>query len=229
MDYIKTKTGLISNNFIKHCNDIGHVIYWHKQYGQSIQIRQHKQLRWLLIDQILQSVIEKDNPEHLLFPHLKTLSEIWQTLAQPQSVLELGLGAGAIRNYLHLHYPKANIITVEKNSEIIHCYKKYFGGFAASNLHCEDATIELKGKQTFDWIIVDLFCKVDPPIFLFKQDFYEDIYHVLNTNGWLFINFVAEHESQLIQLKKTLKNVFKTPADHIRISGFSNHLLWLQV
>ena len=80
MDYIKAKTGVISNNFIKHCNDIGHVIYWHKQYGQSIQVRQHKQLRWLLIDQILQSVIEKDNPEHLLFPHLKTLSEIWQPL-----------------------------------------------------------------------------------------------------------------------------------------------------
>ncbi|SFD31650.1 spermidine synthase [Pseudoalteromonas denitrificans] len=229
MDYIKAKTGVISHNFIKHCNDIGHVLYWHKQYGQNVQVRQYKQLRWLLIDHILQSVIEKDNPEHLLFPHLKSLSNIWRPLTIPGSVLELGLGAGAVRNYLQLHYPNAQITTVEKNSEIIHCYKKYFGGFAASNLHCEDATTELKNKSTFDWVIIDLFSKTDPPIFLFKQEFYDDIYHILNTNGWVFINFVAEHESQLIQLKKILKTVFGKTPKHKKIAEYSNHLLWLQI
>ncbi len=228
MDYIKPKTGAVSQNFVKHCNEIGQLIYWHKECGKSIQVRQHKQLRWLLINHILQSVIEKGEPEHLLFPHLQTLSELWRNLDQPNSVLELGLGGGAIRNYIQHIYPETEIITLENNPDVIHCYKKYFGGTHSKNLHCQDAITELKTLKTFDWIILDLFSQIDAPIFLFQKNFYDMIYHVLNEQGWLFINFLAEHESQLIQLKKILTSVFNVSIHDAKIPHYTNHIFWLQ-
>lgn len=229
MKYVQAETGAIQPHFIRHCNEIGQLIYWHKHLGQNVQVRQFKQLRWLLIDEVLQSVIQIDEPDHLLFPHLQTLSNIWRHLPAPSSVLEIGLGAGAIRNYLHFHYPKAEIITAEKNPEIIHCYKKYFGGEASNSLHCQDALNEIKVKRTFDWVIIDIFSQIDAPVFLFNQEFYESLSHILSLNGSLFINFLAQHDSQIIQLKRLLRAAFGIDVQVEKIPGYANHIMWLSL
>ncbi|KDC51572.1 spermidine synthase [Pseudoalteromonas fuliginea] len=225
INYINSLTGLLSDQFIENSHSIGQLIYWHKCSGDHIQIRGHEQLRWLLINDTLQSVIDLNDPSLLLFPHLLCLGKQWQALSAPKKVLELGLGGGAIRNYLQHKYPKAHITSVEKNADIIDCYTQFFSSNKNDQLLCADAQQVLKSAQNIDWIILDLFSQIDAPRFLFEEAFYKKIYLALNNNGVLFINFLSQHESQLKQLKQLLLDVFGCTVSPQKITGYVNHIV----
>ena len=62
MEHFFEPSGAIKHSFIEECHQLGQLIYWHKQGNYSIQVRQLNQLRWLLINETLQSVIEKRQP-----------------------------------------------------------------------------------------------------------------------------------------------------------------------
>ncbi len=219
--------GTISNEFVHQSHQLGHLLYWHKHGKISIQVRQEKTLRWLLINDTLQSVIELNHPEKLLFPHLQVLAALWQKCPTPGKVLELGLGAGAIRDYLHISYPDCQITSIDNNPDIIHCYKRYFGGNPISNVSCSDAYKALENNGHYDWIILDLFSQLDAPRFLYEHKFYTQIRATLNEGGRLYINFLAEHDSQLKQLEHLLiTNFGKKPFVH-KVPDYANHIISL--
>ncbi|OUS71529.1 SAM-dependent methyltransferase [Pseudoalteromonas sp. A601] len=228
MENLIAGSGAVKHSFIEDCHRIGQLIYWHKHGSDSIQVRQHKQFRWLLINETLQSVVEKSRPSHLLFPHLQYLACLWQPLPAPKTVLELGLGAGAIRNYLQHVYPDSQLISVEKNPSIIHCYKRFFGGDHATNLRCFDAQEILEQGQEYDWIILDLFSQLDAPGFLYKHLFYQKVRNALSADGYLFINFLSAHESQLKQLEHLLITTFGKIPSIEKISGYTNHIVMIK-
>ncbi|CCQ10204.1 Spermidine synthase-like protein [Pseudoalteromonas luteoviolacea B = ATCC 29581] len=220
-----TSDGMIANEFVRQSHTLGHLLYWHKHGKISVQVRQDRNLRWLLINDTLQSVIEIDHPEHLLFPHLHILAKHWQQQKTPKAILELGLGAGAIRDYLHAHYPDCAVTSIDNNPDIIHCYKRYFGGDPLSALECADVFDVLERKQHFDWIILDLFSDLDAPVFLFKHKFYHLLRAALNRGGVLYINFLAEHDSQLKQLTHLLITNFGKKPSITAIDGYANHII----
>jgi len=224
-DYINPQTGLINSLFINNSHRAGQLLYWHKYAGDHIQVREDEQLRWLLINETLQSVIKLNEPSTLLFPHLQCLAKHWKTLKAPNKILELGLGGGAIRNYLLNQYPQTNIISVEKNADIIDCYSQFFSSNKNEQLLCADAQQVLKSAQNIDWIILDLFSQIDAPRFLFEEAFYKKIYSALNNNGVLFINFLSQHESQLKQLQQLLLDVFGCKVSPQKITGYVNHIV----
>ncbi len=223
--YIDASTGLINSHFIEGSQNEGVLLYWHNVNGEHIQVREHGNLRWLLINNTLQSIIDVKNPEALLFPHLQYLAKQWQTLSPPNNVLELGLGGGAIRNYLLNQYPQVNITSVEKNAEILACYSQFFAIKSDENLLCADAQLVLNTARNIDWIILDLFSHIDAPRFLFERAFYEKTYSALNNNGTLFINFLSQHSSQLKQLTQQLRNVFGCDIHPQKIKGYVNHIV----
>lgn len=225
MEHFFEDNGAVKHSFIEDCHRIGQLLYWHKYGADCIQVRQHKQLRWLLINETLQSVVEKSSPSHLLFPHLQYLAQLWQPLPAPNAVLELGLGGGAIRNYLQHTYPDSQLLSVEKNPNIIHCYKRFFGGDHASNLRCFDAEAVLEHGPQYDWIILDLFSQLDAPLFLYKHRFYEKLRCALTKNGYLFINFLSGHESQLKQLEHLLITTFGKIPSIEKIPGYANNIV----
>lgn len=220
--------GTVSDFFVANCAQLGHLIYLHKHKDKVMQVRQLGELRWLLINYSLQSVINRQYPTKLLFPHLVELANIWKTLRAPDSVLELGLGGGAIRNFLSTNYPEVKITTVEQDTEIIHCYGKYFAKSKYDTIVCGDATQNISPTRAFDWIILDLFSSDEAPRFLFNADFYQSLAHAMQFQGYLFINFIAEDESQLTQLLKILKATFQKQPHLIPIPHYRNHIIWLQ-
>lgn len=228
MEYFIEDNGAVKHSFIADCHRIGQLLYWHKYGADCIQVRQHKQLRWLLINETLQSVIEKSRPNHLLFPHLQYLANLWQPLAKPHRILELGLGAGAIRNYLQHTYPNSQLMSVEKNPSIIDCYKRFFGGDHATNLRCFDAEEMLSQDIVYNWIILDLFSELDAPLFLYKHRFYEKVRGALSKDGYLFINFLASHDSQLKQLEHLLITTFGKIPKIEKIPNYTNHIVMIQ-
>ncbi len=220
-----TARGTIANQFVQQSHQLGHLLYWHKHGNVSIQVRQDKTLRWLLINDTLQSVVEKDHPEQLLFPHLQTLAAIWRDLPTPNKVLELGLGGGAIRDYLHAIYPECNVLSIDNNPDIVHCYKKYFSGEQGCSVACMDADTALSGSQRYDWIILDLFSEMDAPMFLFQHPFYQLLRAALNHDGWLFINFLAEHPSQRQRLEHLLITNFGKKPRIETVADYANHII----
>ncbi|MFC0120122.1 spermidine synthase [Pseudoalteromonas xiamenensis] len=225
MQEFLTPDGMIANDFVRQSHQLGHLLYWHKQGKISVQVRQDKMLRWLLINDTLQSVIEINHPEHLLFPHLNILANLFENSPSPSSVLELGLGAGAIRDYLKSRYPDAYVTSVDNNPDIIHCYKRYFGGDPMCALKCDDVMHILEQPKKYDWIILDLFSDLDAPLFLFQHKFYHLLRAALNDGGTLYINFLAEHDSQLKQLTHLLiANFGKKPIMHA-VPDYANHII----
>lgn len=220
-----TQDGTIANEFVRQSHQLGHLLYWHKQGKISVQVRQDKALRWLLINNTLQSVIEINHPEHLLFPHLNVLAKLWRKIAPPNTVLELGLGAGAIRDYLHFNYPDCDITSVDNNPDIIHCYKRYFGGDPRCALKCDDVMQVLEQPKGYDWIILDLFSDLDAPVFLFQHKFYHLLRAALNDGGTLYINFLAEHESQVKQLTHLLITNFGKMPFIESVPDYANHII----
>ena len=223
--YIHCSSGLISQHFIEHSSSLGQLLYWHNQHGEHIQVREYQQLRWLLINNTLQSVILKAKPHALLFPHLAYLATAWQQLPAPKKVLELGLGGGAIRNYLLEQYPQVQVTSVEKSPHIIDCYQQFFAPSEQQQIHCEDAQTILKSAEHMDWVILDLFSELDAPRFLFDSCFYQTIYDALDQQGILFINFLSQHSSQLTQLQHVLLTVFGKAISIQKITGFVNHIV----
>lgn len=223
--YIHGSSGLIKRHFIEHSSSLGQLIYWHNQHGVNIQVREYKQLRWLLINNTLQSVVLTGQPHALLFPHLSYLATLWQQLAAPKKVLELGLGGGAIRNYLLAQYPQAQITSVEKNRHIINCYQQFFALSEQGQIHRGDAQTILQSAKQIDWVILDLFSELDAPRFLFDACFYQTIYDALDQQGILFINFLSQHSSQLTQLQHVLLTVFGEAIRIQKITGFVNHIV----
>ncbi|WP_372762081.1 spermidine synthase [Pseudoalteromonas sp.] len=225
--FINPTTGVISRHFIEYSQQAGQLLYWHNHKGARIQVRQYQQLRWLLINDTLQSVVLQHQPEQLLLPHLQCLAQHWQAHTAPIKVLELGLGGGAIRNYLVQRYPEAEITSVEINSAIISCYTTFFAHDRQQPLICNSAQQVLNSAHAIDWIVLDLFSQVDAPRFLFEQAFYEKIHAALNNNGTLFINFLAQHESQLKQLQQLLLQVFGYKISPQKIAGYMNHIVMI--
>lgn len=223
--YIHDSNGLISKHFIEHSSSLGQLLYWHHQHGVNIQVREYQQLRWLLINNTLQSVILIGSPHTLLFPHLRYLATTWQQRATPKKILELGLGGGAMRNYLLKQYPQAQMTSVEINSHIIDCYQQFFALGELGQIHQEDAQTVLKSATHIDWIILDLFSELDAPRFLFDPCFYQKIYNALDQQGTLFINFLSQHPSQLTQLQHVLQSVFGKKMTIQKIAGFVNHIV----
>ena len=220
-----TAEGTVANQFVKQSHELGHLLYWHKHGSVSIQIRQDKTLRWLLINDTLQSVVERNHPENLLFPHLQQLARLWHLYTPPNKVLELGLGAGAIRDYLHTTYPDCDVLSVDNNPDIIRCYKRYFSGDHICAVACMDVGDVLTDNNQYDWIILDLFSEFDAPLFLFQHQFYQQLRACLRPGGKLFINFLAEHESQLKQVTHLLITNFGKKPHIEQVPLYANHII----
>ncbi len=228
MDNLLDENQLVTTEFVKNSDKLGQLCYFHRYLGDQIQVRELDGYRWMIINNVVQSVIRLNHPEALLFNHLRILEAVWTNINAPNKVLELGLGGGAIHNYLACTYPNATVETVERNSEIIACHQRFFTTKYSKQITCNDALIELNRVIQYDWIIIDLFCHEQAPRFLYQSEFYNQIKQTLTHNGYLFINFIAEHESQLVTLHALLGDVFDTQVNIKKAQGYSNHIVWLQ-
>lgn len=218
---------LVTAHFINQSHKLGHLCYLHKLPDGYLQVRAHDDLRWLLINGVAQTVINKTAPNKLYFPHLRLLANRWQQLPVPKRVLELGLGGGAIHNYLCRCFPGTKVSSFDKSQAIIDCYHQFFSHDSTQNIHCQKAQDALSSSPLSDWIIIDIFSHQQAPMFLFQPSFYQMVLGALSENGHVFINFIAEHPSQLIQLKKVLKAVFQVAPMVEKATHFNNYIIWL--
>ncbi|MDE3271572.1 SAM-dependent methyltransferase [Pseudoalteromonas sp. SSM20] len=219
---------MINTEFVNHSNELGNLVCLQKTAIGTCTIRQLNNLRWLLINNTLQSICNLDHPESFLLPHLQQLANLWQQLDKPNKVLEVGLGGGVIRNYLQVKYPLCEVITIEKSPEIIELYQQFFTKETNPKIVNSDIT-SLDLTEKFEWLVLDLFSQQDCPIFLFHQDFYLKIKELFisNKERHLFINFICENTQQIKLLEEVLKEVFEVDATVYPIKDYNNKIVHL--
>lgn len=125
-----------------------------------------------------------------------------------KQVLLLGLGGGgAVREVLK-RFPKAHIIAIEYDSEMIRlCTSWYLQKKYQQTLEIRlgDAKEEIeKLSGTFDLILVDLFVDSKVSSCLSDNRFIERIGDLLKYEGYLLANFFNEEDKFLPMLKKRL-------------------------
>lgn len=219
---------MVSIDFVNNANMLGTLVCLRKTPIGTCTVRQLEDVRWLLIDNTLQSVSDLTQPQQFLLPHLQQLASLWQTLPEPSNILEVGLGGGAIRNYLNASYPHCNITTLEKSQDIIELYTQYFASLPQSNLIAGDITT-YHFANSYNWIVLDLFSKQDCPIFLFQHEFYQRVKSLFvdGANRHLFINFICESAQQLNSLRTVLTSVFKADVTIYAIKDYNNKIVHL--
>lgn len=218
---------MITPEFVKHSGELGKLVNLRHEFGKTYEIRELESIRWLLINNTLQTIVHREHPEYFQLPHLQKLEQIWTKLPDPKTILEVGLGGGAIRNYCLDTYSHCTIDTIEIDPVILELYQQYFAlpnqqGVLVQN----DINTHTFGKK-YDWIIVDLFSQQACPTFLFHPDFYIHIKQASKIGCWLFINFICDNAQQLERLIAILTEVFSSKVDVHSIEHYANKIIVL--
>lgn len=129
-------------------------------------------------------------------------------------ILVLGVGGGSMIKVLRNRFPKANIIGVEIDPEMIKAGEKYFGLNKIQNctIIIQDAVQFVKGRkiQEFDLVVMDLFIGCDVPKSAEKLSFIINVRKLLNKNGIFCINrsYLEKYKKGTLAFVKNLKTAF---------------------
>lgn len=202
----------------------GQLLFKHQLADVIVEVREHKNYRWLATKQteqsplVFQSLIKLDSAIQLVFPYTcaMTLFLLWQP--PKVNLLNLGMGIGSIE--LALQNQPISITSVEQNKDIAEIAKKYFNLPNKTNLHIDSASSFLnKTAQTYDVILCDIFNSQDHSKSIFKHDFYQALKLKLNHNGVLFLNLMPKNAEQLKAILILIRQTFS----HTVLVEFPNH------
>lgn len=123
---------------------------------------------------------------------------------QPQKILMLGLGAGCVlellEKYFHTHFYK--VLAIEIDPLVVEISKKYFDIQRFNNLTIKilDAKDFIEQtKETFDFIIIDLFIDLEIPEFLFDSKIIQKLQIMTTPNGAILMNTIPiKQDNKLI-------------------------------
>jgi spermidine synthase len=77
----------------------------------------------------------------------------------------------------------------------------------------------------FDWILTDLFHGKESSILMKTKNFYEQLFELINPNGWLIINCLTNDEKEIEQLTEYLKCIFNNKSYVFPIPEMMNKVL----
>jgi spermidine synthase len=113
--------------------------------------------------------------------------------AEVKTVLVLGIGGGTLFGVLRNIFPAARITGVDIDGEIIRLYRKYFQNELDVRLLCTDAQVfvknQIRKKQSFDLIIIDLYIGNDVPEFVTQRAFLTSVKNILSPAGLVIFNY----------------------------------------
>ncbi len=139
----------------------------------------------------------------------------------PKNILVCGVAGGTVIHLLHALYPKALMVGVDIDNDMIDVGRKYFGlgCIPALTLITQDARDFIRDgiekRITFDMIVIDIFIGKHLPPFLLEQSFWESVKKVLQTHGILLLNYLREDEyfAKSDKVANILINLFATVKD----------------
>lgn len=209
---------------IAEASQTGQLRYWYHDSNNRLEIRDTPDYRWLLQDQVVQSVMARHSPTALCLPHQQALEpHLHQRTVR--HALHLGLGGGDLLRWVHLHYPDVQQTAIDINPHMLELYQQFFQQTEQPDLHCTDAFAFLaQTSSQYDLIVVDLFSDDGSPALLFHDETYGNLQRCLLPHGLLVINLLPRTEQEWQCVADLLARHFPC-WQQIPLPDYRNHLL----
>lgn len=168
---------------------------------------------WAPPGKIKQTTVDIANPT---LPGLEYAGNCILSLAfrpNPESLLVLGLGGGAVPMMFYHLCKDIRIDVVEIDPVIHEIAKKYFNFITDSRVkvHIDDASQFIqKNGQKYDIIIMDAFIGQRQHRSLTAQEFFLAARERLNPGGLFVTNLMTKHETRFEKMKRRLGSVFNS-------------------
>ena len=131
---------------------------------------------------------------------------------EPQDVLFVGLGAGAMPKYFNRYYPNANIDVAEIDPDMLAVAQKYFyfKEDERMKVHIEDGRLFAKRtKKKYDWIILDAYQNDYIPFHLTTLEFLKEVKSKLKDDGVVVSNITSPYRNKFFDsMVMTYKKAF---------------------
>ncbi|EWH10825.1 hypothetical protein DS2_06026 [Catenovulum agarivorans DS-2] len=209
---------------LKNSLSDGQLVTLHKEANQQWQILQNESYLWLKLDQIVQSVMDKRNPNSLTFPHQYPLRGLIDELPADAKVLEFGLGGGSNFRYLKAQKPACDVTIVEKSPLVIEWFTRYFNpNKLNANIVQQDAfNFLMANQQAYQLIVTDLFTAHQSLMSTFCLDYFIQLKASLVKHGLAYINFLPETDFEAEWIKANLTQAGLEVMWGEKIIGFRN-------
>lgn len=161
------------------------------------------------------SAIDLANPKKQVIPYTGVLFAAALVKSDPQNVLNIGLGAGAINRLFLPAFPGAKLTTIEIDPMILKVAKSHTGfreGPSERVVLDDGRRYIARSSETWDWVVLDAFVRNSQvPFHLTTVEFYTLIRERLSADGVLVSNL---HSGSLLYQShiRTLRKVFSQVA-----------------
>lgn len=195
----------------------GDLVYEKETPYSHLEVIDTQNYRSLILDGMLHSKMEKDNPDNLVVRYTKYFHI--GMLAKPDAQDVLFVGGGGFsgpKNFLK-SYPAINVDVVEIDPEVIKTSKEYFNVEPNPRLRIinEDARVFLSNtEKKYDIIILDAYAQDFVPFHLLTKEYFLLLDQHLKPNGIIISNIltslVGDTSDLFRAIYKTMAEVYPT-------------------
>jgi len=208
----------------------GIVIHRSAQGDDEFHVVDHRDLRSLYFDDgSIQSRIRRSNPAQLVLEYTRAML-LPLLLIRPRRVLLMGLGGGALVNYL-IQHTACEVEVVDRNATVIDLAQRYFllPAEGRVTIHHADADQFLRQSHAlYDLILVDLYSAHGPAPVLLKKGFYQRCDKHLAPEGMLSVNlWLPPEDDALPDALRLLERTLQRPAIPITLHEDYDNLVAL--
>ena len=157
-----------------------------------------------------QSSIYLEDPSHLVLPYTRAMLAGVFVQPDPQRILLIGLGGGALNRFVSTAFPNAEMTTVEIDPVVLELARDKMGyqpGQHETVVVSDGRTFLRNNPSKYDWIFVDAYGGGAVPPHLKTKEFYELLRARLNPQGVAILNIHGGNKLFLSD-QATLKSVF---------------------
>lgn len=155
-------------------------------------------------DKYVQTLIDRDAPYRLQHAYTRTMMVGLLYPPETASVLLIGLGGGAVVQFLNRNFPDVRVDAVEIDPEVVRVARDYFGttSGARTRIIVADGRDYLeRSAERYDVILLDAFLHpregtdaVGHPLSLQTEAFYRSLHERLRPGGVAVFNVLAASE-----------------------------------
>ena len=159
---------------------------------------------------VLQSRISLITPDVLLLLYTQYMMSALLIQPEPQRVLLIGIGAGALVRFLHHHFPHCAVDAVDNSHRIIRMAGRYshMPNKDPIAIHCSDGYAFLAAKKLprpYDLILVDAFDEGGMSETIYTGDFFKLCLESLSPEGVLSCNLWSGDPGEMTEVKNSIQ------------------------
>lgn len=191
-----------------------------------LEIRECGDLRWMHFHNgSVETAMSLQEPHRLVLEYVRAMMAVLLFQPHPRSILNLGLGGGALHRFNRHYFPDARILSVENNPLVVTICQDYFELILPSEeLVIANAADYLAQpiSDRFDVLVTDLFCDQGLHTSLFEPRFYHNARQHLEDNGVALFNLIVNNDRELTTLFYHIWRAFDGRALCFNLSECSN-------